>query len=123
LIDGCADGVGEVALHRVTVGRQFRSLAHHGAIHVARFPPGGPDPSRHLAQQHEAVGPRERGIRVGEVLADVAQPGRAEQGIRGGVRQHVGVAVADQAALGGEDDPAQHEDPPGSSLKAWMSNP
>ena len=38
-------------------------------------------------------------VGVGEVLADVAEPGRAEQRVGDGVGHDVGVAVAGQAPL------------------------
>ena len=51
------------------------------------------------AQEIEAVGTGEGGIGVGEVLADVAEAGGTEQGVRDGVRDHVRIAVAGQAPL------------------------
>ena len=58
--------------------------------------------------------PLQRGIRVGEVHAEIAQRGRAEQGIGDGVRQHVGVGMAFQTEVAGNGDPAQDEWPAGS---------
>ena len=50
-----------------------------------------------VAQQHDRVGARQRRVGVGEVLADVAEPGGAEQRVGDGVGDRVGVAVADEA--------------------------
>ena len=47
----------------------------------------------------------------GEVLADVAQPGGAEQRVGDRVGEHVGVGVAGQAALVRDLDAAEHERP------------
>ena len=49
------------------------------------------------AQQHLAVDVFELGARVGEVVADVAQGGGAEQRVADGVDEDVGVAVAEQS--------------------------
>ena len=43
------------------------------------------------------------------MLADVAQRGRAQEGVDDRVREHVGVGVALQAALVLDLDPAEHE--------------
>ena len=48
------------------------------------------------AQQAASRRPRTR-VGVGEVVADVAQAGRAEQRVDDRVRQHVGVGVPGQA--------------------------
>ena len=53
--------------------------------------------------------PRVARVGVGEVLADVAEPGRAEQGVGHGVGHHVGVAVALEAPLALEAHAAEHE--------------
>ena len=55
--------------------------------------------------------PAQRGVGVGEVLADVAEPGGAEERVGDGVGDHVGVAVAGQAALAGERHAAEDERP------------
>jgi len=54
---------------------------------------------------------------------DVAQPGRAEEGVGHGMGHDVGVAVPAQAPLPGEDDAAQHQHPfgvvaPGMDVEA-----
>ena len=92
--------------------RQLRRLEHDRAVDVARLPAGGPHVGHGPPQQVDAVGPGPRGVGVGEVLADVAEPGRAEERVGDGVGDHVGVAVAGQAALAGERHAAEHERPP-----------
>ena len=66
-----------------------------------------------VAQQRPAVGALPARIAVGEVPAEVAQRERAEQRVGDRVQQHVGVAVAEQAALERNDDAAQHQRPAG----------
>ncbi len=52
-------------------------------------------------------------VRVGEVLADVAQPRGTEQGIDDRVREHVRIRVPGEPLLGVLDpDPAEHERAP-----------
>ena len=54
--------------------------------------------------------PAQRGVGVGEVLADVTEPGRAEQRVGDGVGDHVGVAVAASArARSSKRHAAEHE--------------
>ena len=60
----------------------------------------------------KAVGVRPAGIGVREVLADVAERCRAQQGVRDGVRQNVGVGVAVKARLRGYPNPAEDQRPP-----------
>ena len=61
-----------------------------GAQPAARTSADGP------AQQVDAVGARERGIGVGEVLADVAEAGGAEERVGDRVGHRIGVAVPGQ---------------------------
>ena len=53
----------------------------------------------------------ERGIVVGEVLADVAEPGCTEQRIGARMGHDVGIAVTAKASLADERDAAEHEGP------------
>ena len=75
-------------------------------------------------EQHERVGARPLRVGVGEVLADVAEPGGAEQRVGDGVGDDVGVAVADAARARRRRRrrraPAAAS---GSSLKRWTSKP
>ena len=63
--------------------------------------------------------PAKRRVGVGEVVADVLQAGRPEQRIHDGVRQHVGVAVAQQAVVLAQSYPAQHQRAVGG--ETWAS--
>ena len=58
----------------------------------------------------DAVGPRPRRIGVGEVAAQVAQPGRSEDGVGHGVGHGVGVAVSLESpdTVAGDRHPTQY---------------
>ena len=58
-----------------------------------------PNKSSHFPQKPNAVGPDPLGIGIGEVLADITESGRAQQCIGARVRDHIGVAVANQPAF------------------------
>ena len=66
----------------VLAGRQLGRLEHDGAVDVAGLPAGGAHPRRRPrpAAAIESA-PAQRGVGVGEELADVAEAGRAEQGV------------------------------------------
>ena len=66
---------------------------------------------RHAPQELAAVDALVAGVRVGEVPADVAQRRRAQQRVADRVQEHVGVAVAQEALVVRDLDPADHELP------------
>ena len=65
-----------------------------------------------MAQQLPAVDALETLIGIREMLADVAQRGRAEQGIADRVQQHIGVGMAKQTAIVGNIDTADDQPAP-----------
>src|SRR3954452_7507797 len=96
---GQADRLRERLAHRVAMGADLRSLedqrrvdVHHAQILV------GHDAARQ-PEQVDRVGVAPALVGVGEVQADVAQPGRAEQRVDDRVREHVRVGVAGQAGV------------------------
>ena len=95
------------------MGRQPRALEHHGGVDVGDRPAGVRHAPGRGAQQPERVGALVGRVVVGEVLAEVAQGGGAEQGVDDRVRQHVGVGVALEPELGLERDAADHQRPAG----------
>ena len=104
-----ADGVAEAALHLVAAGRQLRSLAHHRARRRCR----SPSPRHGRARPRGAAArssrhPPTRGRCRGSA-AEVAEPGRAEQGLGHGMGDGVAVAVPAQATLALERAPAEHQ--------------
>jgi len=71
-----------------------------------------------VPQQHERVGALELRVGVGEVLADVAEPRRAEECVGDRVGDGVGVAVSREAAASLEGDAAEHQWPRGVVVEA-----
>ena len=69
----------------------------------------GGDGPHELAQERQRVRVLVRGVAVGEVLADVAQPGGAEERVHDGVREDVGVGVPKEAAVVRDLDAAEDE--------------
>lgn len=82
-------------------GRDVRGhlgrLGNDGAVQIADLPAGLAHAPVGLGQQHHGVRALELGRGVGEELADIAQRGRTQQGVGDGMRQGVGVGVAQQA--------------------------
>ena len=79
------------------MGVELGLFGHDGGVDVAQF-------VARIAE--EAHGPGEKDLAVdasilaggvGEVIADVAQSGGAEQGVADGVDEYVGVAMADES--------------------------
>ena len=102
------DGGAEVSLHLVTVRRDLRTFAHHGAVDVRRPPAVLGEHRRDVTQQRHRVGALPAVVGVGEVHPDVAQTGSAEQGVGAGVGNRVGVAVALEADHAVEVTSAEH---------------
>ena len=123
-VTGAPTAAGQALADGVSPRRQLRRLEHDRAVDVLGRPPGGPHVGDRPAQQADRVGARQRGVGVGEVLADVAQAGRAEQGVGDRVGDDVGVAVARPG-------PARRGTRPrrarggraGSSENGWTSKP
>ena len=81
-------------LHLARAGASF-GRSHTTAQSMLTTAHASSAEQRHdVAQHRDRVGARPPWIGVGEVLADVAEPGRTEQGVGAGVGDHVGVAVA-----------------------------
>lgn len=79
------------------MARELRPLGDHGRVHVA-------DPETLLCEEaHDPIENRGPGnplplrIAVGEEDADLAQRGRAEQGVGDGVAEDVAIGVSEQA--------------------------
>ena len=104
-----AQAGGDVLAHEGDVGRELGRLAEDGGVdvadRVARFAQHVP----HGLQQFERVGPFVARVAVREMLADIAEGGRAEQRVGHGVQQHVGVRMAEQAFLIRDVHPAQDQ--------------
>lgn len=77
--------------HARNVRCQARRLGHHGAVDVANLVASRAHPAGCFSQQHGRIRATEGGVGVWKMRANVAQTGRAQQGIGDGVQQHVGV--------------------------------
>ena len=97
---------------RVAVRAELGRLADDRGVDVARRQPLlGQEPA-HLLEQLDRVGVAPALVGVREVLADVAEPGGAEQRVDHRVGQDVGVGVARSGPARVLDlDPAEHEPP------------
>ena len=89
--------------------RHLRRLSCDDAIDVDDLVALFAHLGRHRRQQLHGIGPLPFGIGVGEELADVAAADGAEQRIRHGMRQHIGVGVAEQPQGVREINPADDE--------------
>ena len=103
---------GEIFPHPLTVGRELRSLRQNRRIKVDDGISRLTQPLRHTLEQQDARDPGVSRVRIGKELADIAQRRRAEQSVHDGVRQHVGVAVAEQALFIRHLYAAENESPP-----------
>ena len=104
-------------------GASLRALEHHGRVDVHHRQPAAREQHRHRrAQQLDRVGVAIALVGVGELMADVGQPGRAEQRVDDRVREHVGVGVAGEAALADELDAAEHQSPAGGERMAVVAD-
>jgi hypothetical protein len=66
----------------------------------------------HGAKEGEAIGSLPLRIGVGEVLPDIPERGRPEQGVGNGVQENIGVGVAVQARLVRNLNAAENESAP-----------
>ena len=97
---------------RVAVGGELGRSSTTVASTWSTAQPAAVTRSSTVAQQRHRVGVLPQLVGVREVLADVAEPGRAEQRVDDRVREHVGVGVAREAALAGDLDAAEDQRPP-----------
>ena len=76
-----------------------------------------------MAQQRHRVGAPPSGVGVREVLADVAQSRRTQEGIGDGMGYHVGIGVPGEAAPVEPDAAKDQRSARASSLKRCTSKP
>ena len=74
----------------------FGPFGADGSVYVSEAIAFCGDEFDGFAQQYLAIHVQRVGRRVGEVVANVAHVGSAEQRIADGMNQHIGVAVAEQ---------------------------
>ena len=109
VVDSDAHGSCQVLAHLLAMRRHLRRLSCDDAIDVDDLVALFAHLGRHRRQQLHGIGPLPFGIGVGEELADVAAADGAEQRIRHGMRQHIGVGVAEQPQGVRDIDPADDE--------------
>jgi len=107
--DGCTCRFTEPLLHRRPVWRQFRCLTDNRTVDVTDHEPRFVHERDRVAQQHQRIDALPLRVRVGKVLANVAQTGGAQQRISHRVGDRVGVAVPVQATSSLERHPSQHQ--------------
>ena len=103
------------------VGRKFRLLGVDCAVEIDRLPASFPDTSQGVGQEPGRVGSGESGVCVWESIADVAEASGSQQGIGNGMQQDVRIAVAQQAAVEVDFDPAQDQGPVGRKAMRIVS--
>lgn len=91
--------VRHILSHPGYMRQHFRSLGHDGDVDVMRSKAGPAENRHYLAQKHPRVGPFPLRICVGEVCADIAEGGGAEECVAQGVECDVGITVAEKAFL------------------------
>ena len=110
LLDRDRQRLRDALAHGQDVRRHLRRLRDDGAVDVADLPAGlrarGAPASASSASESA---PRKLRVGVGEVVADVAQRGGAEQRVGDRVAQRVGVGVAEQAVRVRDRHAAQHQ--------------
>ena len=106
----------EGALHSGYVGVELWALGADGGVDVAYLPPRVAQEADGAAEEQLAVDACELLGGVGEVVADVAQRGGAEQGVADGVDEDVGVAMAKQAVSVGDEDASEPQLAPFNEL-------
>jgi len=111
-----AEEVGYGLPHLGDVGCHFGFLGHDDGVDIAYAVALGVEQLAGAAEEEFAVDVFVLGVVVGEVLADVAQGGGAEEGVADGVEQHVGVGVAEEAEGVGYFDASEPQFAVGSQL-------
>ena len=106
-VDG--QGGGQVGAHRRDVRRQAGPLRQHCSIYVDNKPTGGGDDPGRAFQQQQAADAGQRRVAGGEMRADVAGAGGAQQGVNDRVAQNIAVAVAGQPPGVGDSRAAEDE--------------
>ena len=93
-LTGAASAVGERGGRLVAARAEARDVADDLHRDVADLPAGVAHAAGRLGQERDARGAGPLGLGGAEVGAEVAEPGRGEEGVAGGVRGDVGVRVA-----------------------------
>ena len=104
--------MGKVGAHGIAVRGDLGLLTGNGAVGIDKLKAQIARIVHHASEQHHRVGALIGGIGVGEELADVSPAAGAQNSVGQGVREHIGIRVAQQAALVGNVDPADDASTP-----------
>lgn len=80
--------------HGRHMGHDLGSFQDQGAVHIAHGPAALTDQAHHFLQEHFTISTFPACIGIGEVLPDITQSNRAEQGITQGMEQYISVRMA-----------------------------
>src|SRR5215475_498950 len=100
---------GESHFHFGNMRRHLRAFGQDSRVDVGDLEPALLEQAADVAQKDEARGAGPPRVAVGEMRADVAERGRAEQRVGYRVRQAVTVGMAEQSALVRDFDPAEDQ--------------
>ena len=104
--------MGQVGAHGIAMRGDLRLLAGNGAVGIDKLKAQLARIVHYAGKQHHRVGTLVGGIGVGEQLADVSPAAGSQNGVGQGVREHIGIRVAQQAALVGNVDTADDTSTP-----------
>lgn len=90
-VDVYAEVISHILAHGFNVGRHFRELGDDGDVDVAYRISFLSDKADDVAKEHPRVGAFPAWVGVGEVTADVAEGGCAENGVGEGVQRDIGI--------------------------------
>src|SRR6202022_3858221 len=102
-------GLGHLADHLLPVRTDPGHLEDDGEVDVLHGVAGFVEHHRHRAEELDAGGVLPLRVVAGEVVADVAHAGRAQEGIGQRVAHSVAVGVALEAEVPGQCDPSEDE--------------
>jgi len=100
--------LGQTLLHFLNMSAQAGFLGNNSGIHVAGSESPLPQFRYDLAQEDAAVDSLQLRIGIGKMSADIAQPGRTQQGIAQGMDEHIPIRMRDQPLFVRNGDAAQH---------------
>jgi hypothetical protein len=110
---GDSEGIGDVLPHHVHVRGDVRRLENHGRIDVPHREQVPGKKIGDMPEKYDAGDPLEARVGVGEVRADIAERGGAQECVRHRVQEHVRVGMTLKSFRVRDVHAAEHELPPG----------
>ena len=102
----------QVGAHGIAVWGDLGLLAGNGAVGIDKLKAQLAHIVHHTGKQYHRIGTLVGRVGIGEQLADVSPAAGAQNGVGQGVREHIGIRVAQQAALVGNVDTADDTSTP-----------